>query len=73
VEGPHAGAEYTRVSVPEKFVLYASLAEGDEVMFTLNDETMWKINTRSCGELNLMRDSVAVVQEQREEVWRYST
>jgi hypothetical protein len=63
VKGTHAGAEYTRVNVPEKFVLYAPLAEGDEVMFALNEKTMSKINTRSCGEVNLARDSVAMVQE----------
>jgi len=63
VKGTHAGAEYTRLNVPEKFVLYAPLAEGDEVMFALNEESMWKINTRGCGEVNLARDSVAIVQE----------
>jgi len=63
VKGPYAGAEYTQVNVLEKFVLYASLTEGDEVMFTLNEETLWKINIRSCGEVNLALDSISVVQE----------
>jgi len=63
VKGPFAGAEYTQVNVPEKFVLYASLTEGDEVMFTLNEESMWKINTRSCGAVNIALNSIAVVQE----------
>ena len=64
VKGPFAGKDYTRINVPDRFVFYDVLAEGDEVMFVSAENSMWKVNERSCGAVkNITRDSVAVVQE----------
>lgn len=63
VKGPFAGQDYAHVNVHNKFVFYDVLADDDEVMFALDDSSMWKINTRSCGAVDIARDSVAVVQE----------
>jgi len=57
------GTTYTRVNVPDKFVRYAPLVQGDEVMFNFGDDIMRKINADSCGDVRLLRDSVGVIQE----------
>ena len=64
VKAPFAGKNYAYINVPDKFVFYDVLAEGDEVMFASAEKSMCKVNERNCGAVkNITQDSVAVVQE----------
>jgi len=63
VKNSLVGTTYTRVNVPDKFVRYAPVVEGDKVMFNFGDHTMRQINADSCGDVRLLRDSVGVIQE----------
>ena len=62
VKNSLVGTTYTRVNVPDKFVLFAPLVQGDEVMFNFGKDTMRTINAESCGDVRLLCDSVGVIQ-----------
>jgi len=62
VKNSLVGTTYTRVNVPDKFVLFAPLAQGDEVMVNFDKDTTCTINAESYGGVHLLRDSVGVVQ-----------